>query len=719
MEKKREMIRELTQNAWHILVWSESQESKGILTRQQAQSQAIVLIRNLRYGPELKDYFWINDMHPRVIMHPYRSELEGQDVSNVADPDGKYLYVEFVNLVKAQGEGYVEYMWQWKDDANKIVPKVSFVKEFKPWHWIIGTGIYIEDVNEEIAQITYQLSWISLGILVLITLLSGYIIQRGLKEERKRREAETSLKRAYSELEAKINEQKLTQRERNLLFTGIEQISEAILITDFEGMIQYVNPAFEKITGHPREEVIGQNLHILKHDQQDQEVYQQMWNTITSGREWNGHIVNKKKDGSLYNEEMRISPIRNEAGTIVNYLAVKYDVTREVQLERQLQQAQKMEAIGTLAGGIAHDFNNMLFVILGYTQMAIEDVDDDNPVQNLLESVMLSGNRAKDLVQQILTFSRRTEQKLAPIQIAPLLKETLKFLRASLPVTIELRQEIDMNCSNIMADHTQFHQVIMNLCVNAGYAMRKSGGVLKVVLSEIEIEANPPSHLTLKPGIYLQLLVQDNGSGIPPEIQGHIFEPFFTTKPKGEGTGLGLSVVHGIVQSYGGMVTVESEVESDQCPGGSTFTVYIPTIQEDIRPEEASSLPSSEGSEHILIVDDEEMVIQLEKRMAESFGYVVTIATSSQQALEMFRSNPDQFDLVITDQTMPGLTGGELAQEMLQIRPELPIILTTGFSHTIDEKRAKEMNICEFIKKPLERDQFGRIIRQVLDSRKL
>lgn len=380
-------------------------------------------------------------------------------------------------------------------------------------------------------------------------------------------------------------------------------------------------------------------------------------------------------------------------------------------LAQRLRQTQKIEAIGTLAGGIAHDFNNILSAILGYSELAQLKLPDESDLHEDLDQIIVAGNRAKDLVAQILTFSRQTEQTLQPVQIKILIKETIKLIRASLPATIDIKQKINSD-AYVLVDATQVHQVILNLCTNAGYTMRENGGVLEVGLESLELDADfVKRHPGLRPGYHVKLTVSDDGCGIPPDVMEKIFDPFFTTKAKGDGTGMGLSVVHGIVKSHGGIVNAYS------VPGkGSSFHVFLPAIERRAATETRPVRELPKGTEHILLVDDEKPLCALGKAILETQGYHVTAARTSSDALSLFRQNPHRFDLIVTDLTMPKLTGDRLAMEMLKIRDDIPIILCTGFSATVDEDRAKAIGIRAFVHKPILRHQICVTVRQVLDQ---
>jgi PAS domain S-box-containing protein len=377
----------------------------------------------------------------------------------------------------------------------------------------------------------------------------------------------------------------------------------------------------------------------------------------------------------------------------------------------QLLQVQKMEAIGALAGGIAHDFNNILTAIIGYTELAREEATEGSRVRANLQEVLKAGMRAKDLVQQILMFSRQSEQEQKPLQVDSIVKEGLKLLRASIPTTVEIRPNIQRECGTVLGDPTQIYQVLVNLCVNAAHAMREKGGVLEVSLMNVDFDAASAQHPDLKPGPYVKLTVSDTGHGMERAVMQRIFDPYFTTKGPGEGTGMGLAVVHGAVKNHGGAITVDSE------PGkGTTFHVYFPRMERGGAPEAEAAASVPTGSERILFVDDEKALVDMVKQMIESLGYKVAGRTSSIEALEAFRAQPDKFDLVITDQTMPNMTGETLAKELLRIRSDIPIILCTGYSELITKEKAKAMGIRQLIMKPVVRSELARIIRHVLDQ---
>ena len=381
--------------------------------------------------------------------------------------------------------------------------------------------------------------------------------------------------------------------------------------------------------------------------------------------------------------------------------------------EKQLQQVLKIQAIGTLAGGIAHDFNNILFPIVGYTELTMDEVPEDSAARKNLEEILKAAHRAKNLVQQILTFSRQSGQEREPIRVQYVIKEALKLLRATIPSTIEIEHHLEENCGAISGDATQIHQVIMNLCTNAYQAMQESGGKLEIGLTEVDITyADTIERVGLKPGRHLQLSVKDEGCGMERAVMDRIFEPYYTTKSHGKGTGLGLAVIHGIVKNHGGDIIVDSQLGE-----GSPFYVFLPVIDEiDVQTKTPTFTMASKGTERILLVDDEAQIIDMEQQMLEHLGYKVTSSTDSQKALELFTRSPEDFDLVITDMTMPHMTGDRLARRLLDIKPEIPVILCTGFNEAITEEKALSMGIQKFVMKPVVKNELASTIRAVLDA---
>ncbi len=507
---------------------------------------------------------------------------------------------------------------------------------------------------------------------------------------------------------------KQAQEETILLMSAVEQTDEIIIITDPQMRIKYVNPAFSQTTGYSRGEVIGRTPSILKSGKHDDLFYQELLETISDGKVWKGYFTNKKKDGTLYEEYATITPIKNTDGHIKNYVAVKSDTTAERKIQDQLRQSQKMESIGTLAGGIAHDFNNILAVILGCSELAADKTSERPELAKLIREILKAGVRAKDLVGQILMFSRSTKMEKKALKAVPIIKEVCKFLRSTIPSSIEIRQNITSKSDLVMADPTQLHQVLMNLSTNACHAMKERGGVLEISLEDVLLSEDTADYPDLKGGPYLKLTVKDTGHGMDTENLNRIFEPYFTSKEQGEGTGLGLAVVHGIIKDHGGAIKVTSEINK-----GTTFEVLYPRMVQPAALEnldqERASVPG--GTESILFVDDEEAVVFPAKLMLERLGYCVVGVTSASEAIEAMKKNKDAFDLLITDKTMPKMNGFDLAREIRILEKDIPIIICTGFEDQADKMKAQGAGISALIRKPIRKEKLASVVRDVLDSK--
>jgi PAS domain S-box-containing protein len=553
-----------------------------------------------------------------------------------------------------------------------------------------------------------------------------------MQQEQRRSEAEEALRRRTLELQqltesleqrveqrtadlAKSNEMLQTEIAQRLrLVAAVEQAGEGVVILDPEGFIDYVNPAFENMSGYARADLLGKSYYdLLGGDGNDQELKKKLQDIVQAKGAWNGHVNRRKKDGPSYELDITFSPIREESGEVMNYLAVERDVTGEVRLQQHLRQMQKMEAMGTLAGGIAHDLNNLLNPIFINTELVLLDAPLEDRMRQYLQMVLQAAERGRNLVKQIITFSRQKEKERKPTKLEPLIKEALNFLRSTIPQTVEIRENIQKETASILADPTQIHQVVMNLFSNASYAMRERGGVLEVNLTEVEIDEDMALHYPdFTPGPYLRLTVTDTGQGMTREVMERAFDPFFTTKKPGEGSGMGLSVVHGIVRSHRGAITAYSEVGK-----GTTFNIFFPRLGAESFPSEVSRVPLASGRERILLVDDEEAQVESVRNMLERLGYRVVAKTDSVEALALFQENPHWFDLVVTDQTMPHMTGVKLAEEILRIRPDLPVILCTGFSETVDANGAQASGICQFLMKPFSVREMADIIRRALERK--
>ena len=497
-----------------------------------------------------------------------------------------------------------------------------------------------------------------------------------------------------------------------------DSLPQVIFETDQTGNLTYVNQNAYQLFGYTRndfEKGINALDTLIAEDREKaaNDILQVLEEKSVEHYEYTG----QRKDGqtfpiSIHSKRIvRDNKVEGLRGIIIDLTEIKAVEKEKSELQTQLQHAYRLEAIGTLAGGIAHDFNNILAAIIGYTELALEDTPKESLTFSNLQNVMLASDRAKNLVQQILAFSRQVESKPIPVRVNQTIEEALKFLRASIPATIDIAKNIQSD-SMVMADPSQVLQVIMNLCSNAAHAMRTKGGSLGISLADVGFDSDssePMGEVTA--GKFLKLTVEDTGDGIPPELNDRIFDPFFTTKQIGEGTGMGLSVVHGIVNEIGGNIHVTSEIGK-----GTAFNIFLPVIEIEAISEinQTDSIPM--GKERILFVDDEAFQVDLGKQILERLGYSVVTKTSSLEALELFRAKPSDIDLVVTDMTMPDMTGDDLAKRILEIRSDIPILLCTGYSEQITEEKAWEIGIRGFALKPMVTEQLAHLIRKTIDQ---
>ena len=485
------------------------------------------------------------------------------------------------------------------------------------------------------------------------------------------------------------------EEERQRLMMAIEQSSEEIMITDVEGRILYVNPAFEQITGYTREEVLGKNPRFLKGGKQEQEYYKKMWKVLKSGKVWQGEFTNIRKDGTPYEEKSTISPVRDGDGKILNYIAVKRDITHEKQLEEQLHQSQKMEAIGRLAGGVAHDFNNMLTVINGNTELISSKLHKKDPLQEWLMQIMEMVARGTNLTQQLLAFSRRQPQQPEVVNINTIVNSMTKMLRRLVSEDVEIRYHLEVNLPNIVADTSQLEQVIMNLVENSRDAM-PNGGMITIETSRFECTDDSDEEVSQVPlGKYCVLTITDNGTGMAEEVKQRIFEPFFTTKPEGQGTGLGLSTVHGIVMQSGGWLSVTSEIGF-----GTTMKMLFPVV--DGKLKERTNVQVEEnigGSETILLVEDEIALRAMTEKILSSYGYKILTASNGKEAQSVLGQFGKEVNLILTDVVMPYMGGPALVKKTLESYPAMKALYMSGYT-TESSLGIIQDHVSPFLQKP-------------------
>jgi PAS domain S-box-containing protein len=509
-----------------------------------------------------------------------------------------------------------------------------------------------------------------------------------------------------------ITELKEAEAERILLMTAIEQSAEGIVITDAQGTIQYVNPAFTRVSGYSREEALGKNPRILKSGKQDEAYYRKLWETILGGEIWQDEITNRRNDGSLYPEQMTIAPVRDQRGEITHFIAIKAEVTERKRLEQQLRQAQKMEAVGRLAGGVAHDFNNLLTIISGYSELLLDHPGTVEPVRGYVNEISNASGRAASLTRQLLAFSR--QQVLAPrvLLLNAVVANVEKMLKLLIGEPIDLVKLLGESLWPIKADPGQLEQVLLNLAVNARDAMPK-GGVLTIETANVEMDStSAQAHFPLSPGPYVLLAFSDTGIGMDADTQARIFEPFFTTKEMGKGTGLGLATVYGIVKQSGGYIWVYSEVGK-----GTTFKVYFPRCDEVVESEpRQDGVKAQLGTETLLLVEDEEAVRALVRSALKEKGYRVLEASGGEEALKLLEQYGGLIDLLVTDVVMPRMTGPELVGRLANSHPQIKVLYISGYADYAGLHHGALDSGAAFLQKPFSPEALARKVREVLGS---
>ncbi len=713
-ERERARLADMTAAVVGNLRRLQREVESGRVSAEKARREAAADLRAMRYGERDQGYFWVHDLDCRVIVQPGFPSLEGRILDGeIPTWDAPSPLPRMNALVRQRGSGLLRYRWPRPGAPSVALEKESFVRLFEPWGWVVGTGVYLEDVEQALAGLRRDTGWGLAGALLLVLAL-GTWIARGARRAEQRRAA------AAAEL--------AESRERYRLLA--EHIRDVIWTMDLELRYTYISPSIEPLLGLTPEQMMAMapTDYLTEASlQQVQTVLQQELAAHAEKpdprRSRDLELEMIRADGSTLWVEVRTQFLLDENLEPRSVLGVTRDIMdrkraeqERERLERQLHQAQKMEAIGTLAGGIAHDFNNSLMAMMGFAQVAMDGADEQTRAD--LQQVLAAGARARDLVQQILTFGRQLDQQRRPLQLQRLLAEGGRMLRAALPPAIELQVDLAAEPLWVLAEPSQLHQVLMNLGTNAVQAMEPDGGLLGVRLE--------PAGRSEAGQDLCCLSVSDSGCGMDAATRERIFDPFFTSKPVDQGTGLGLSVVHGIVTGLGGWIEVDSQ------PGqGTTFRLLLPTCPppdaadatgaapvEEHGHEEDPSGEQSGGSERVLLVDDERAVAEVGRRLLDRLGYAVEAETDPQQALERLRANPDGFDLLICDQLMPGISGVELADQIHQLRPDLPLLLATGGALPPELiERAAAAGVRDWLRKPFTRQQLAARVRRALDGR--
>jgi len=727
-----------------------------------------------RFGANEKGYAFVIELlninggknFGRVFANPNLPDAIGKIVSDdVRDAKGKMFRREYLKGLRENGECYVDY-WYRKIDDPEPSPKVSFFKLAGKGRFIVAAGVYLDDVEDEIkrmhADMKIQLRR-NLFIIILIFLSAIItaialfnVMSRRLKSDfdlfidffnraavtsefidhdkvrfgeldqlagfanrmlMTKTEVENALRKKHAHLEHWVSEQKKTAGELHKSEEKyrilVENANDAIYINQ-GGMLKFCNAFTEKLTGYSKQELMVMPLLEIVHpdDRDDIRAMHETWLSDRRPAFSDQPFRLIRQDGRIVWVQAGVVLVEwEDKPATLNFLR---DVTKQKELEKKLVQGQKLEAIGTLAGGIAHDFNNILSGLIGYAQLALLDVEEMPATKRKLLQILKAGERAADLVRQILSFSRSQKIERKPISPLIITKEVLKLIRATIPTSIEIKQSLKSE-GCVLAGATSIHQIVMNLCTNAAYAMRESGGVLSVSIANVTLgKEDLFHHPGIDSGDFLKISIEDNGIGMTKEVQQKAFDPFYTTKGPGEGTGMGLASVHGITADLGGFVSFYSE------PGqGTSMHVFLPLIPEVAEVgDRAEKEPVKGGMERILFVDDEPTQRDLAEDALSRYGYRVTAFSNGADAIKHFSKDPMAYDLLITDMTMPNMTGDKLARRILQKRPDIPVIMCTGYSEIMDEKKAEPLGIDAFLYKPVIIEKMLEVIRGVLDRKR-
>ncbi len=732
LHSKKEMIQELTHMALDILTQIQKRELSGELTLEQSQALAIEQIKNIHYGTEEKDYFWINDMQPSMIMHPYRSDLDGKDLSEFTDPAGKHIFVSFVEIVQRQGSGFVDYMWQWKDDPERIVPKLSYVSIFEPWGWIIGTGVYLEDAHLEFNKILINLLYISGSILSILAVLWIYIVSNVLRCGRAQQKAEKEVEHyrnnleqlvtkrtgeladANEKLRREISERKHTEtnlRESESRYRCLfELANDAIFIEQGEICIScnyktlelFGCSSMEHFTGHspshfsPKIQPDGRNSETK---------YREKTNLVLQGKPQFFEWIYARRDGTLFNADVSLNLI--ELNGIKSIQAIVRDITLRKEREKELQKNQKLESLGIVAGGIAHDFNNLLTVILGNISIVKMGIDTADTAYEKLTQSEKASLQAKELTQQLLTFSKGGAPIKKITSIEELITDSTIFsLRGS---NIKYEYSFDADLWPVEVDEGQLCQVIQNLVINACQEM-PAGGTINISAGNITLTKD--ESIPLKPGNYINISIKDQGKGIPPENLSMIFDPYFTTKD--QGSGLGLAVAYSVIQKHDGYITVDSGKDE-----GANFQIFLPASQMNRRLLSATARPAfTPGAGKILIMDDEKFIRNFVSSALKVIGYECESAEDGEQTIQLYSKalqDGKPFDAVIMDLTIPGGLGGkEVIQLLIEINPNVKAIVASGYANDPIMSNFKQYGFKGVLTKPFDITQLSAVLEEIL-----
>lgn len=663
----------------------------GNISLEDAQVDAIDHIKHFRYGPEFKDFIWLHDMEVSMIMHPYRPDLDGKDLSHNINENGHNLTLKTVELIKKQGEGYIEYLFQRNDDPTRVMSKVTFVKGYLPWGWIIGTGLYIEDVKAQIALVKHRMIWTLVGILMLVLLLQSKLIYQNIRLNQSRFSAEKKLRKS-----------------ENRFKELAELLPQMVFEMDLNGNITFANHYASEFTGYSRN-YLSNDFHVAPmFSKEDYLRVKEKINWILAGNKPYGSEYKLiKKNGEKASVHIYSNAIIQN-NKPVGIRGIIIDITEYKKLQEQGQRAQRLEVAGRIAGQVAHDFNNLLGPLMAYPELIKKTLADDHPALNYINKIETASEYIAEINQQLLTLSRRGHYNQTPMDINEVVNNVINQIQPVSP-KVELNIKLVENPKPVKGGAAQINRILLNLVSNAVEAVNGDGTISVTTENYFKANLSGKNHKVPK-GDYVKITISDTGQGIPSDVLPKIFDPFFTTKlsDKKRGSGLGLTVVHSIMEDHGGFIDYTSEINI-----GTTFFLYFPITQERLKSSTEQRVVG--GNESILVVDDDEMQREVTTKLLDNLGYGVMAVDCGEKALEIMKSQT--FDLILLDMIMPGhINGAETYKMAIDINPNQKAIIVSGYAENEQVQQALDLGAGAFIKKPLTLKSLALAVRSELDG---
>jgi len=692
---RKQTVEQVMQVAWDRLNVVHQLEKSHRLTQEESQKQALDIFRNLRYGHGNRDYFWITDTASNVLMHPYQDHIVGLNLSTYLDPDGIRPVEEMTRIAKSQGQGFLRYKWQMKEDTTRVESKISLVRLFEPWGWVIGTGVYIVDIETNLQQFQLKIRTILAGIFAVILLVVAIMFWQLLLAERRRMKAQE-------------------EKEKQDAFNKALFVSsgDGILVLHNETIIN-ANPAAAKIFGTSipsqleKRSVVELSPKKQNNNRSSREEAIRLISNVRNGKVQNFKWTHRRTNGEEFPCEVTLSPILEEKPDF--YVAIIRDISERQKTENQLRQSQKMESIGRLTGGIAHDFNNILSSIIGSAELALDNPEIDSQTMEYLHVIQGSAVSASELTGKLLAFSRKSPDQHRSIEVQSLITETLDIFKHAIKTNIAVLPELPEKPLFISGDKSELQNAILNLLINSRDAMPDGGNVgISLVHQELDPEQMDAMGLKGESGQFLLIRVSDTGIGIPKRIQDEIFEPFFTTKGEQKGTGLGLSTVYSTVKKHGGTIQLYSEVSV-----GTVFNIYLPAENQTntrVHPAVVALIPGL----RVLLVDDDEAGRLTITGTLERLGMKVTLSESGEHALEHYSDKLDEFDLLFLDIIMPGMDGTQLLKALRKIRPEIPALISSGFNPKDIPHMLNKLERAAYLQKPFGKAELRKVISDLI-----